>query len=362
MSKKINFTSNDVREIFETKDYNEFSQLMFDTANGAEKIDTKVANDKIREIMFSVLGVDEGCNRKELRKAIRRHRIDVFEVIEETIENLLVSGWGDNPFFNEFVEIKSLANGDTNEFYTKEDIILTVSELSGNHHDIVRQRLNEGKTFSVKTSWYGAKIYTEYELFMAGKIDWAGFIQEIYKAFDKKVNDMVYAALMDAGNKVLPTDQFTKTSALSAATKDTLIELVEDVQAATGDEVVIMGTKAALSRLNALTDVAWISDSMKEERHTTGRLGLWEGVRLVEIPQRFAPNDTKTKLIDNKKLLIMPVADNRFIKIYNEGDAQVKEVNDSATNMDMTIEYEYQMKMGIATIIGKKFGMWTITD
>ena len=56
----------------------------------------------------------------------------------------------------------------------------------------------------------------------------------------------------------------------------------------------------------------------------------------------------------------MPVADNRFIKIYNEGESQIREVNDSATNMDMTIEYEYQMKMGVATIIGKKFGMWTM--
>ena len=204
------------------------------------------------------------------------------------------------------------------------------------------------------------KIYTEYELFMAGKVDWAGFIQKIYEAFDKKVNDMVYTSLMEAGSKVLPTDQFTKTGELSSTTKDSLIELIEDVQAATGDEVVIMGTKAALSKLNAVTDVNWISNGMKEERHTTGKLGIWEGTRLVEIPQRFAPNDTTTKLVDNKKLLIMPVADNRFIKIYNEGESQIREVNDSATNMDMTIEYEYQMKMGVATIIGKKFGMWTM--
>ena len=195
---------------------------------------------------------------------------------------------------------------------------------------------------------------------MAGKVDWAGFIQKIYEAFDKKVNDMVYTSLMEAGSKVLPTDQFTKTGELSSTTKDSLIELIEDVQAATGDEVVIMGTKAALSKLNAVTDVNWISNGMKEERHTTGKLGIWEGTRLVEIPQRFAPNDTTTKLVDNKKLLIMPVADNRFIKIYNEGESQIREVNDSATNMDMTIEYEYQMKMGVATIIGKKFGMWTM--
>lgn len=57
----------------------------------------------------------------------------------------------------------------------------------------------------------------------------------------------------------------------------------------------------------------------------------------------------------------MPVADNKFVKVFNEGDSQIREVNDSATNMDMTMEYEYQMKMGIATIIGRKFGMWTIT-
>lgn len=195
---------------------------------------------------------------------------------------------------------------------------------------------------------------------MTGKVDWAGFIQKIYEAFDKKVNDMVYTSLMEAGSKVLPTEQFTKTGELSSTTKDSLIELIEDVQAATGDEVVIMGTKAALSKLNAVTDVNWISSGMKEERHTTGKLGIWEGTRLVEIPQRFAPNDTTTKLVDNKKLLIMPVADNRFIKIYNEGESQIREVNDSATNMDMTIEYEYQMKMGVATIIGKKFGMWTM--
>lgn len=204
------------------------------------------------------------------------------------------------------------------------------------------------------------KIYAEYELFMMGRVDWAGFIQKIYEAFDKYINDMVYQAVMAAGEKVLPTSQFTKTGTLGASTKDDFITLVEDVQAATGDEVVVMGTKSALAKLSAMEDINWISNGMKEERHTTGRLGTFEGIRLVEIPQRFANNDTSVKLVDNTKLLIMPVADNKFIKIYNEGDAQIKEVSDGTTNMDKTIEYEYQLKMGIATIIGKKFGIWKL--
>ena len=122
-----------------------------------------------------------------------------------------------------------------------------------------------------------------------------------------------------------------------------------------------MGTKTALSKLTALADTDWISASMKEERHTTGRLGIWEGVRLVEIPQSFAPNDTTTKLVDNNKLLVMPVADNKFIKIYDEGEAQVKEVSDGNTNVDKTIEYEYQQKMGVAVIVNRKFGTYTIS-
>lgn len=197
---------------------------------------------------------------------------------------------------------------------------------------------------------------------MAGRIDWAGFVQKIYEAVDKHLNDMLYASVMAAGDQVVPTSQFAKTGSIDEGHRDELMTLIEDVQMATGDEVVIMGTKSALSRLNKLVDTNWISNDMKNERHTTGRLGIWDGIRLVEIPQRFADNDTTVKLVDNKKLLIMPVADNRFVKVFNEGDAQFKEVSDGTTNMDKTIEYEYQFKMGVATIIGKKFGMWTITD
>lgn len=359
---KMNFSNIETRNVFESYDYNDVRTLMFETAVGKEKVSTEQANDKIREVMFSVLGVEPDCTRKELHKAIRKHKIDVFEVIEETVEDLLVSGWGSNPFFNEFVEIKSLNDGDTNEFYTKDRVILTVSKTAGNHHDLTRQKLGAGTSFSVKTSWYSIKIYAEYELFMAGRVDWASFVAKIYEAFDKEVNDTVYSSVMAAGSKLPTTNsQWVKTGALNSTNKDTFMTLLEDVQSANGCDIVIMGTKSALAKLNGMEETTWISDSMKEARYSTGRLGLFEGVRLVEIPQAFAANDTTTKLVDNTKLLVMPVADNRFVKIFNEGESQVKEVSDGTTNLDGTMEYEYQQKMGVATVIGRLFGMWTIT-
>lgn len=356
----IRFTHDSTNNVFAAVDYNGFRNLMFDAASGVQAKSEEETNNKIREVFRQILGVEENCSRKELRKAIRKHKVDVFEVIEETVSNLLVSGWQENPFFNDFVETKSMSLGDTNEFYVPYECILTVSEVSGNHHNLIRQKLGEGETFHAKTGWYGIKIYAEYELFMAGKIDWAGFVQKIYEAFDKKINDMVYEAVMAAGDKVVPTEQFVKTGALDASMYDTFITLIEDVQMATGEEVVIMGTKSALAKLNGMREIDWVSDAMRQERYTTGRLGLFEGVRLVEIPQAFANNDTSKKLVDATKLLIMPVGDNKFIKLYDEGDAQMSEVTDKDTNRDFSIEAEYQQKMGLATIIGKKFGVWNI--
>ena len=350
------------RDVFSAVDFNDFQRLMFDAGKGIYNGVTKEeANGKIREVMSSVLEFDADYkpSRKELRRAIRRHKVDIFEVIEDTVDALTIGGWGENPFFNDYVEIRSGNVGDSNVWNVPDTSVLTVSEVSGGHHDIIRQRLGEGETFSVKTNWYAIKIYEEYERFMAGLCDWAALIQKIYEAKDNKVNSLVYSAFSGAGSVIPAQSQFVKTGTLTLAGMTTLIE---DVQAANpGKEIVILGTRSGLSKLNAISETNWISETMKDERHTLGRLAIWEGQRLVEIPQVFAPNDTSTKLVDSNKLLVMPVDPaNKMIKIFDEGEAQVKEISDGTTNMDATIEYEYQYKMGIGVVFTRYFGVWTI--
>ena len=105
-------------------------------------VSVDAANDSIRKVFYEVLEIEDGTKGKELRKAIRRHKVDVFEVIEETLQNMVETGWGTAPFFQEFVERKSAAIGDTNEFYTEDNVILTVSELAGNHHNLEYLSIN----------------------------------------------------------------------------------------------------------------------------------------------------------------------------------------------------------------------------
>lgn len=130
---------------------------------------------------------------------------------------------------------------------------------------------------------------------------------------------------------------------------------------ATGREVVIMGTRVALGKVVALQNVSWASNEMKNERNLTGRFGYWEGIRLVELAQGFKKNDLSNTLIANDKLFVMPIgADNKFIKLVNEGDSQVYQVQDPGQNMDMTYTYELQTKLGVGVITNLKWGVWNI--
>ena len=360
-----------VRGIFENDEtkFVAFNKLMTDASVNKyeEGITAEDANAKIRRVFREAIGVSENATKLEIRKAMKKRANAqvLFDLIEELVPNLLKTGWADNPFFREFVEERYLADGDDNIFYSEDNSILTVSKVSGSQWDLDRQRLGKGSSFSIETSEYGIAIYSEYEKLMVGLEDFSTFITKIYEAIDRFVNEAIYQALMDAAEK-LPggssgAGQWVKTGDLDSNTRGTLVQLVEDVQMATGaGEVVIMGTRAALSKVTGLQNVEWISDDMKKERHTTGRIGMWEGIRLVEIKQGFVLNDTSKKLVDDKRLFVMPVMDNKFIKLVNKGEDQLREVQDKTLNQDMTYDYRYMFELGVGVIINLIFGEWIL--
>lgn len=367
MAKLMNFDAH-VRDVFENDEvkFANFNKLMLDSATGnfEEGITAKEASDKIVSKFKQIIGCDEKSTKSEIRKAIRKNQQVLFDLIEEVVPNLLQSGWQDNPFFNEFVETRNIDIGDQNVFYTEDETILSVSKVSGNHWDLDRVKLGKGTTFSVTTSWYGIAVYEEYERLLTGASDFARFVTKLYEAVDRFVNESIYQAFVSAAEQ-LPggaggAGQWVKTGALNSTTKDAFMTLIEDVQMATGMDVVIMGTKSALSKLEGMQDINWVSNDMKVERNTTGRIGYFEGVRLVELKQGFRLNDTTNRLINDKQLFIMPTGNNKFVKLVNEGQPEMRQVQDNTTNLDMTYDYRYMFKMGVAVMIGLLFGVWNI--
>lgn len=356
--------SENVMNAFEndTNKIQQFNQLMLDASRGTLVGCTqREASDAIRAKFNEILGTNEHSTSKERRQAWRKHKTEIFEIIEDVLEDKLVSGWTqDNAFFEQFVDAKNLALGDTNEFYVDDDSLLTVSRYNGNSHDILRQKLSAGKAYRIETSYYVVKVYTDLELYLAGRIDWAKLVNKIYTSVDKFRKDAMYAALMDA-DKYLPTD-LVKEENLTASTKQDLIDLVEEVRAATGKDVAIFGTKAALSKVSALVNYNLWSQGMKDEYNQTGELGMFEGIRLVTIP-RVNEINTRKEITDNKKLLILPV-DSEFkpIKWVSEGESIFNEYGSDGSKMDKTMEAEYSYKEGIAVVINELYAVFKITE
>lgn len=329
---------------------NDFKRLMIDAGrNCPVQYSVGECNQAIRTKFHELLGTNENSTTKEIRRAFQKNRYDVYAIIEDVIDELLISGWGENPFFRDFVEVKNLADGDRNEFYVEDNSVLTVSRFSGNTHNLVRQKLGLGESFSVNTSWYGLKVYEEFERFMAGRIDWAKFITKLYEAMDKKINDMLYQAFLGLDEVVPAEYKFT-----GNITEEQLLHTIEMVETATGKEVVIAGPRAAISKITGLTGADMWSDEMKNQRNTLGQLGTWNGVKLMRVPQVFEQGKREFAYPENK-FYILPLTDNKPIKLVYEGDSYFNESTAREDRQDMTIEAEYMTKLGINVIFGVDF-------
>jgi hypothetical protein len=269
----MNFAAN-VQTVFnnDANDFMAFSQLLTDVALGKQEVSKEEANKKIVEVFQGVLGITKDSRPGDVRKAIRRNQALVFDIIEETIQSLLVTGWGNDPFFQKYVDQRNLALGDKNEFYSEDDSILSVMRVSGNHHDIVRQRLGAGTVQSISTYWCAVKVYAEFERVVTGAEEFAKFVNKMYDAYDRYVKNALYDAMVGYAKDL--TGQFKKTGSVTAENLNALCDLVST---ATGNPVVIMGTKSALSKVIALQNATYISESMKDEHYRTGTLGMWEG-------------------------------------------------------------------------------------
>lgn len=374
--KKLNFSAH-VMNVFSEMEtnYDEVKNLMFDLAMGNEIYDEESgrvvpkaeAEAKLRSICQKVFGVNENSSKRELKRAYREHGREFFDIIEEVIDVVISNGFKDNEFFNNFVDYRNIALGDAYEFYMEKDVILSIAKVGVSHHDYILQRLGKGETLTIPYQRYGAAVGADINMYMIGREDWTKLTNAIAKAFTVQIQQEIYAELLNAANKIPAAVRtgFVGTGALSATTKDAFDAILENVQTANESAIVILGTKTALKKLNALSDVNWRAQSLKEDVSHSGRMGDYEGTVLMEIPQRFTSQTDLTPLIDNTKLWILPADQtDKFIKMVDVGETEIDEITEKGEEhgrWDDIMKYEVQRSYGIATQLGRYFGQWTLT-
>lgn len=313
-----------------------------------EKFSKHDANEAIRNGFVKILGTDKPDYR-----AFRRHKAEIFEIIEDVLEQTITNGMVATDFFNQFVEYKDLNFGDANEFYVEDNTMLTVARHAGNHWDIRRQKLNEGDTFSIPVESYVVGIYGDFLRFLSGRLDWVALVNKIEKAFIHDLNSRIHAAFMGSIN-YLPTE-FKQTGTYD---EDKLLTIAEHVQAANqGSNIIIAGTRTALSK--ALKDSSLMSDAMKDDLNKNGYIADWNGYSAMAIPQSHKPNTFDFE-IENDKLLILP-ADVKPVKVVREGVPIIRENSDGTVNKDMSVEYDVIARYGVAVVFNVLYGMYQLS-
>lgn len=328
----------------------ELVALCVDSVRGNVKNFSKEEqNEAIRQGFISLLGTD-----KLDYKTFRRNKVAIFEIIETTLSQLIQAGWERNPFFQQFVDFRNLELGDKNEFEVEDKTMLLVSEFSGDHWNIRRQKLDIGDVYQIDTKWFGVSIYADFARVLSGRLDWVAFVGKVGQAFENAIKEQIYATFMGALAK-LPTE-FKVSGSYSVANLRTMIQHVE---ASTGKVPMIAGTRTALANVIGSVTSGWVSETMKDQLNEGGMIASFEGIPVMPIPQVHKVNKFDFA-IDNNRLLVVP-ADAKPVKFVYEGDARIMDNNDGQGNADQSVEYNFQLKYGSGIVFEEMFGLYNIT-
>lgn len=357
------YTDLNQEKFADMNDVRTFTKICIDTYNdrlqGQSQADANVV---IRKKFINIAGLPENPTDHQIKRALGRTSVReaLFEIIEDTLDDTLVTGWSADPFFRKYVDFKNVAIGEKNSFYVKDDCILTVAKIANGHHAIERQRLAGGQTRTVSTGYYGMSVYVDLTRFMQGVEDWNELLNKITEAFNRYTNTMLHDAVMSASKQLPVPIKWNIKGEAKPENKAKLKRLISDVQLATGSKAVIMGTEVALGELVNFGNVQWASTEAKSDLYRMGRLGTFEGTDLVEIPQAFAYNDVTKYLEDDTKLLVMPNNIDKFIKFVYEGSDATFERNEMGDTGDETKDYKIRTCMGLETMTNVRFGTWEI--
>lgn len=345
-------------------DYESMNNLMQDFALGREIYDTESdrvitkteANAKILDFSRQILGITDIKDVKATRRALRDNHREWFDIIEDTVDKVIEVGLKENDWFQELVEYKSIAYGDRQDFVIEEaDAILSVAKAGTSHNDHYLQRLRAGQTISISTDLYVVKVGADINKFLLGDIQWDKLVNAIAIAFTNEIQNQVYSQVAVAVNQ-LPA-RFKGNGTLVKATLDSIIQ---DVAAYNSSDVIIMGSKAALSKISAIADVQWAAQDQKNSVMNTGNIGIYEGTRLVQLPVRFKDSSLTGYTFPIDELLILPVIGDagKFIKALDEGDTQIIEQMERTDYLSDFQTYQVSRRFGVGCVLGRYFGDW----
>lgn len=307
---------------------------------------TKFSRTDSMEVLRKELVEANGGSEKLTPKSFRNNP-NLFAILEEALDLLVEEGIKGQ--FDTFVETVVIEHGDAKVFTIEENRLFDVAIVSDGNGDLRRDRLDVGE-LTVKTYMMGVAVYEELSRLLAGRQDFAKLVENVARSYENKIQNLIYDAVYNSYN------QLGSTYAISGTFSEAkLDELVAHVEAATGMEAMILGTKSALAKINYGTE----SEKSKEARNDFGFYGNFHGTQMMSIKQAHKVGSNEFA-IDNGFIMVVPKSPDKFVKLVMEGDSMIIE-GDGTSRKDMQREYTFIKKAGIAVLSAAVYGIYRIS-
>lgn len=277
-----------------------------------------------------------GGSDKLTVKSFRDHP-QLFQLIEEVMPIMIQEGLrGDELAFN-MVDYRNLAEGDQNRFWTEDNSDLIVAKIADGSTSIRRQRLNVGQYINIDTEMHAIKVYEELNRLLAGRVDFNTLVDRLTRSYTRDMRNQILAAFEGVTTTTTGLNAtYVKTGTFSAAT---LRELIDHVEASTGEKATILGTKAGLGKIvdSDANAVALTAASAKEDLYNLGYFGKFYATPMVSMRQVHKPGTDAFAINDNK--IYVMAGNDKPIKFVREGEGLMV-ATDAFNNADLTQELE----------------------
>lgn len=308
--------------------------------------------DNMKALREALIDANGGSTKMDFKRIRDGKCSGLFTIIEETLRVTTEDGIKGDEMFMNLVDYRNIGNGDENRFFIPDNSYFVVSEIAEGSQSMRRQRLNGGTEITVPLHVYGLKIYEELNRVLAGRVDFNEMIDRANASYLQKTRMEIF----EVWNGLTQASLGGTTYYPAAGTydEDTLLDLIAHVEAATGKQAIIYGTKKALRNLK-MTE---LSNDAKNDLYNIGYVGKFYGTPVVSMRQihKLGTNDF---LLDDDKIYIM-AAEDKPIKYVTAGDPTII-MGDPTTKADFTQEFTYIDTHGVVFALSDKFGIYEMS-
>ena len=282
-----------------------------------------------------------------------RNRYDIYDIIITVADEVVPAKTYD--VLGQFAEIKSVPQGQKALFRVnglgrnRAKKFLTQVGLSGLYETF---RL-DSSTFELGGKAIGGAASIDFERFLDGADNMADLMEIITEGLTDAVFGEVQKALVAAFDVMPDTNKHTN----STFVPKEMLRIVNVVKAY-GGNAVIFATPEFIGEMgpDAIAPNTYHDDDI-DAIHKTGRIKIFRGTPIVEIPQSFIDDDNVKTWINPQYAYILPAGKEKVVKIVFEGNTQVWDLK----NPDNSMEIHTYKKIGTAIMTYHNWGIYQNT-